>query len=55
MVADDIADALVGRAYRVRGNLSVDDYGANLDADEFELADDDPADAARAALAEVGE
>jgi len=55
VVADDIADSLVGRAYRVRGSLSVDDYGATLDAAEFELADDDPADHARAALAEVGE
>ena len=55
VVANAIADSLVGQAYRVRGNLSVDDYGANLDADEFELAADDPADAARAALAEVGE
>ena len=54
VVADAIADSLAGQAYRVRGNLSVDDYGANLDADEFELADDDPAAAARAALAEVG-
>jgi len=55
VVAEAIADSLVGHAYRVRGNLSVDDYGANLDASEFALADDDPADAARAALAEVGE
>jgi replication factor A1 len=55
VVADDIADALVGRAYRVRGNLSVDDYGATLDATEFALAADDPAEHARAALAEVGE
>ncbi|WP_418282190.1 Single-stranded DNA binding protein [Halorubrum sp. DTA98] len=55
VVADSIAETLVGRAYRVRGNLSVDDYGANLDAAEFELADDDPADAAREALAEVAE
>ena len=55
VVAEAIADSLVGRAYRVRGNLSVDDYGANLDAEAFELAEDDPADHARAALAEVGE
>ncbi|MWV63357.1 Single-stranded DNA binding protein [Halorubrum sp. JWXQ-INN 858] len=55
VVADAIADRLVGRAYRVRGNLSVDDYGANLDATEFEVADDDPAAGARAALAEVAE
>ena len=55
VVAESIADSLVGRAYRVRGSLSVDDYGANLDAVEFELADEDPAEHARAALAEVGE
>jgi len=55
VVADAIAETLVGRAYRVRGNLSVDDYGANLDAETFEIATDDPADAARAALAEVAE
>ncbi len=55
VVADAIAETLVGRAYRVRGNLSVDDYGANLDAAAFEVATDDPADAARAALAEVAE
>ncbi len=55
VVAADIADAVVGRAYRVRGSLSVDEYGANLDATEFALADGDPADAARAALAEVSE
>ncbi len=55
VVADEIADSLVGQAYRVRGNLSVDDYGATLDATEFALADDDPASIARAALAEVGE
>ncbi|GAB6878067.1 Single-stranded DNA binding protein [Halorubrum gandharaense] len=51
VVADEIADTLVGNAYRVRGNLSVDDYGANLDADEFELADEDPAESAREVLA----
>ncbi|SNR55170.1 Single-stranded DNA binding protein [Halorubrum vacuolatum] len=55
VVADAIAETLVGRAYRVRGNLSVDDYGANLDASTFERASDDPAAEARAALAEVRE
>jgi replication factor A1 len=43
VVADHIRDRIVGREYRVRGNLSVDDYGANLDADEFTESDDDPA------------
>ncbi|MFB6353812.1 MAG: Single-stranded DNA binding protein [Halobacteriales archaeon] len=43
VVADAIADRIVGRSYRVRGNLSVDDYGANLQATAFEPVDDDPA------------
>ena len=55
VVAASIADTLVGGAYRVRGSLSVDEYGATLDATAFEPADDDPAVAARAALAEVRE
>ncbi|GAB7091514.1 Single-stranded DNA binding protein [Halorubrum luteum] len=55
VVADTIAERIVGHAYRVRGSLSVDDYGANLDAEAFERASDDPAAAAREALAEVGE
>jgi replication factor A1 len=55
VVAASIADTLVGGAYRVRGSLSVDEYGATLDATAFEPADDDPAAAARATLAEVRE
>ncbi|WP_080508435.1 Single-stranded DNA binding protein [Haloparvum sedimenti] len=54
VVAADIRDELVGRAFRVRGNLSVDDYGANLDAETFEPASDDPADAAEAVLETLG-
>jgi len=53
VVADAIADELVGGAYRVRGSVSVDEYGATLDATAFEVADDDPADVARAVLTEV--
>ena len=53
VVADDIARKLEGRRFRVRGHLSVDDYGANLDASEFAEADDDPADRARSLLAAV--
>jgi replication factor A1 len=53
VVADDIREKLVGKEYRVRGQLSVDEYGANLDATEFAASDDDPAERARAALAEV--
>jgi replication factor A1 len=53
VVADSIADAIVGEEYRVRGDLSVDDYGANLDATEFEMLDEDPTEQAEAFLAEV--
>ena len=53
VVADAIREELVGGAYRVRGSLSVDEYGANLNVDEFEAATDDPADRAQAVLAEV--
>jgi replication factor A1 len=53
VVADDIREQLVGKEYRVRGQLSVDEYGANLDATEFAQSDDDPSERARDALAEV--
>ncbi|SEO80573.1 replication factor A1 [Halogranum amylolyticum] len=53
VVADDIREEIVGREFRVRGNLSVDEYGANLDADEFVESDDDPAERARELLAVV--
>jgi len=54
VVADAIRDVLVGREFSVRGSLSVDDYGANLDATEFAERDDDPASRARALLAGAG-
>ncbi|MFB6080105.1 MAG: Single-stranded DNA binding protein [Haloferacaceae archaeon] len=50
VVADAIRERIVGREYRVRGNLSVDDFGANLDATAFEPTADDPAERARAVL-----
>jgi replication factor A1 len=53
VVAESIAGELVGREFRVRGNLSVDEFGANLDAEEFEATDDDPAERAREVLAEL--
>ncbi|QCJ48199.1 Single-stranded DNA binding protein [Haloprofundus sp. MHR1] len=53
VVADDIREKLVGLEHRVRGNLSVDEYGANLDASEFEETDDDPAERARTLLSEI--
>ena len=54
VVADDIAAELVGDAYRARGSLSVDEYGANLNADAFDLVEEDPESAARDLLAELG-
>ncbi|WP_224336298.1 Single-stranded DNA binding protein [Haloprofundus halobius] len=53
VVADDIREKLVGLEHRVRGNLSVDEYGANLDASEFEETDDDPTERARSVLADL--
>jgi replication factor A1 len=54
VVADDIRAELVGREYRIRGHLSVDEYGANLEVTEFHPATEDPTEGARALLAEVG-
>jgi replication factor A1 len=53
VVADDIRDELVGLEFRVRGTLSVDDFGATLDATEFEARGDDPAERARELLGRV--
>ena len=53
VVADSIRETLVGGAFRVRGSLSVDEYGANLNVEEFEAASDEPAERATAVLAEV--
>jgi replication factor A1 len=53
VVADAIRDRVVGREYRVRGSLSVDEYGANLDAETFRECTDDPADRASELLARV--
>jgi len=50
VVADDIREAVGGREVRVRGHLSIDEYGANLDASEFGETTDDPAERARALL-----
>ncbi|RQH00403.1 Single-stranded DNA binding protein [Natrarchaeobius oligotrophus] len=54
VVADTIRERIVGREYRVRGHLTVDDYGANLDAETFEENDDDPVERATAFLEAVG-
>ncbi|PSP80247.1 replication factor A [Halobacteriales archaeon QS_1_68_20] len=53
VVADEIRERFVGRAYRARGHLSVDDFGANLEANDFEAVEESPADRASALLAEV--
>ncbi|QLK27040.1 Single-stranded DNA binding protein [Natrinema zhouii] len=53
VVADRIRERIVGREYCVRGHLSVDEYGANLDAELFEESDDDPAARATTFLEEV--
>ena len=53
VVADTIREKLVGDSYRVRGSLSIDEYGANLTVEAFEPADDDPAARATAVLAGV--
>jgi len=53
-VADAIREDLVGREFRVRGSLSVDEYGANLNARSFAETTDDPAERAGDLLAEVG-
>ena len=55
VVADTIAERVVGREFRVRGSLSVDEYGANLDATAFAETEDDPAARAEALLSEVAE
>src|SRR6056297_2782778 len=53
VVADRIADRVVGREYVVRGSLSVYEYGANLNASEFAESTADPAERAAALLSEV--
>ncbi|WP_276272326.1 Single-stranded DNA binding protein [Haloarcula litorea] len=53
VVADRIAERVVGREFVVRGSLSIDEYGANLNATTFAEAEDDPAERARTLLAEV--
>ena len=53
VVADAIREAIVGRSFRVRGTLSIDEYGANLNATDFAEVTDDPADRAAALLSEV--
>ena len=53
-VADTIRERIVGGEYRVRGHLSVDEYGANLDASTFEANEESPAELARSLLERHG-
>jgi replication factor A1 len=53
VVADEIASTVVGREYRVRGSLTVDDFGANLEAADFVEHADDPAERASSLLSEA--
>jgi len=54
VVAEAIAESLVGHEYRVRGHLSVDDFGANLEATDFERVETDPQTAAEGLLEGIG-
>jgi len=53
VVANRIRQTVVGREFCVRGTLTVDDFGANLEATEFVAQEDDPADRAKHLLREV--
>jgi replication factor A1 len=53
VVAEEIASKVVGHEYVVRGSLTIDDYGANLEASAFGEHDEDPATRAKEFLAEV--
>jgi replication factor A1 len=55
VVAETIRDEIVGPEFRVRGSLSVDEYGANLNAETFAQSDDDPVKRASALLTEVSQ
>ena len=53
VVAEEIASKVVGHEYVVRGSLTIDDYGANLEASTFDEHDEDPATRAKQFLSEV--
>jgi len=53
VVAEEIASTVVGHEYVVRGSLTIDDYGANLEASEFAKHDEEPAARAERFLSEV--
>ncbi len=53
VVAERIASTVVGREFCVRGSLTIDDYGANLEASECAETDEQPAKRAEQFLSEV--
>lgn len=53
VVTEAIRERLVGREFSVRGSLSVDDFGATVNAEAFTETADEPAERARELLAEV--
>lgn len=53
VVTDEIATKIVGREHRVRGSLSVDEYGANMNVMAFEPVTNDPSSRARELLNRV--
>jgi len=53
VVAEEIRSRIVGHEFRARGSLTVDDYGANLEANEFEEHATDPATLAEQLLEEA--
>jgi len=53
VVANRIRENVVGHEFRVRGTLTVDDFGANLEATAFGRQDDDPREHAKRFLSEV--
>lgn len=52
-VTETIRERAVGRRWRVRGNVSVGDYGANVDANEITEVDDDVEELALEVLEDV--
>lgn len=55
VVATRVRERILGRVFRARGQLSVDEYGANLEAEAFDADTDEPAAQARQMLGEVTE
>lgn len=54
VVTSSIVEAIVGRQYRLRGSLQIDEYGAMLTVESFDRVSTAPTELAQTALAEVG-